>query len=432
MRLLLIGLNHQTAPVNIRERLAFAQGILKDALAKLKDVRGVREALILSTCNRTELYVSADGEERVLEWMAEYQDVPVKDFMPYLYIKKDSEVVRHVFRVSCGLDSMVLGEPQILGQMKDAARAAQESRCLGSSLNMLFQRTFTVAKDIRSHTAVGENSVSMAAAAVKMAERIFPRISDLNVLFIGAGEMIELVATYFAAKEPKRMTVANRTKERAELLCGNLGSNARSATLADLPIIMHEHDVVVSSTASQLPLVGKGVIEDALRKRRNHPMFLLDLAVPRDIEPQVAELRDAFLYTVDDIAEIVQSNKESRKRAAMEAERIVEERTLEYMEWQKSRETVPLIVSLREEGEEARREVLKSAMRLLRKGEDPEAVLERLSVQLTNKLLHAPTKALNPGHGAIDGKLVDAVKAIWKLKPSERGAASETNTRKKG
>lgn len=413
MQLTAVGLNHQTAPLSIREKLAFSAAGLPDAMRALSDSDAAKEAVILSTCNRTELYCVGDNEA-VIQWLAHYHQLPVEEIRPYLYSLDSNETVRHAFRVACGLDSMVLGEPQILGQIKDAVRIAQEQKTIHSNLNALFQKTFSVAKEIRTDTAVGENSVSMAAAAVKMAEQIFPSVADLNVLFIGAGEMIELVATYFAAKNPKLITVANRTLPRAQELCEKLSVNAEPTLLTSLPEILHEYDVVVSSTASQLPLVGKGMVERALRRRQNMPVFMLDLAVPRDIEEEVGELEDAYLYTVDDMQGIVQSGREARQKAAAQAENMVETKVAEFIEWQKGRQSVPLIRALRDEGERARRQVLENAMKQLAKGTPAEEVLERLSVQLTNKLLHSPTRTLNKA-GADDNDLIDAVAQIYRL-----------------
>ena len=417
MQLTAIGLNHQTAPLSIREKLAFAAATLPDAVRGLIESRAAAEAVILSTCNRTELYCVGDAE-RVIEWLAEYQNLSIDEIRPYLYTYGCSDTIRHAFRVACGLDSMVLGEPQILGQIKDAVRVAQEQAALDTWLNALFQKTFAVAKEVRTGTAVGENSVSMAAASVKMAEQIFPDVADLNVLFIGAGEMIELVATYFAAKNPKLMAVANRTLPRAQELCEKLGVNAEPHLLAELPAILHEYDVVVSSTASQLPIVGKGMVERALRQRHHMPVFMLDLAVPRDIEEEVGELNDAYLYTVDDMMGIVQQGREARQKAAAEAEVMVSQKVAEFIDWQKSRQSVPLIRALRDEGERARRQVLETAMKQLAKGTPPEEVLERLSVQLTNKLLHSPTRTLNKA-GANDSDLVEAVAQIYHLEHPE-------------
>ena len=413
MQLTAVGLNHQTAPLSIREKLAFAAASLPEAVRNLARSKAAKEAVILSTCNRTELYCVGETEQ-IIEWLAQYHNLPAEEIRPYLYTLDNNETIRHAFRVACGLDSMVLGEPQILGQIKDAVRVAQEQESINTNLNALFQKTFAVAKEVRTDTAVGENSVSMASASVKLAEQIFPDIGDLNVLFIGAGEMIELVATYFAAKNPKLITVANRTLPRAQELCDKLGLNAEPCLLTELPDILHEYDVVVSSTASQLPLVGKGMIERALRLRLNMPMFLLDLAVPRDIEAEVGELNDAYLYTVDDMMGIVQNGKEARQKAAAAAEAMVEEKVGEFVRLQQSRQSVPLIRALRDEGERARRQVLENAMKQLAKGASAEEVLERLSIQLTNKLLHSPTQTLNKA-GSENSNLVDAVAQIYQL-----------------
>ena len=394
MQLTAIGLNHQTAPLSIRERLAFAAATLPEALRELVGSRTAEEAVILSTCNRTELYCVGEPDD-IVRWLADYRKIPNSTLKPYLYRYQTEAAVRHAFRVSCGLDSMVLGEPQILGQIKNAVRVAQEQQTLASNLHALFQKTFAIAKEVRTSTAVGENSVSMAAAAVKMAARIFPDIGELNILFVGAGEMIELVATHFAAKSPRGITVANRTAERAQELCNKLASPASACPLSELPQRLHQYDVIVSSTASQLPIIGKGMVERALRERRHRPVFLLDLAVPRDIEAEVADLGDAYLYTVDDMMQVVSSGQAARQRAAAEAEQMVDSKVAEFMSWQRRRQSVPLIRSLRDEGERARQQVLDNATRLLAKGVPAEEVLERLSVQLTNKLLHAPTSALS-------------------------------------
>ena len=417
MSLTIVGLNHQTAPVAVRERLAVSQQDLPQALLSLLGTDDIAEALILSTCNRTEIYAVGQPES-IVRWLSAFHRLPVADFQQYLYIYQQQDCVRHAFRVSCGLNSMVLGEPQILGQLKDAIRAAQECGTLNSQLNMLFQRTLSVAKEVRTKTDVGGQSVSMAAASVKLAEQIFPKIADLNVLFIGAGEMIELIATHFAAKKPKLTTIANRTVSRAENLSQKLDCTANAVGLDRLPEILHHYDVVIASTGSPLPIVGKGIVEAALKKRRYTPMFIMDMAVPRDIEPQVADLSDAFLYTVDDMTDIVNSGKASRQKAAKQAEVLIEQQVAAFIDWQKSRLTVPLIRRLRDDAEQARQFVLANAMRQLAKGVPAEEVLERLSVQLTNKLLHAPTKALNPN--AFDEEdLTDAVRKIYHLQEDE-------------
>jgi glutamyl-tRNA reductase len=391
-----LGLNHQTAPLAVRERVVFHVERMQEALGELK--RGLaREAAILSTCNRTELYVEVemrpDKPAEMAQWLAQYHRFGASDLQPYLYTLPDEQAVRHAFRVASGLDSMVLGEPQILGQMKDAARAAESAGTLGSVLHRLFQRSFAVAKEVRSTTRIGAASVSMSAAAVKLAARIFPSLKDQSVLFIGAGEMIELAATHFAAQAPARITVANRTLERAQRLASRF--NARALELRSLAEHLHEHDIVVSCTASSLPILGKGLVERALRARRRRPMFMVDLAVPRDIEQEAGELDDVFLYTLDDLAGIVSANLDSRRSALEQAEAIIDSQVGQFMHWMRLREGVPLIRALREEADAARRRELEQALRALARGEDPAQVVEALSQTLTNKLMHGPTQALS-------------------------------------
>ncbi|HKX39378.1 MAG TPA: glutamyl-tRNA reductase, partial [Burkholderiales bacterium] len=325
-----LGLNHQTAPLAVRERVVFHVERLHEALGELKS-RFAQEAAILSTCNRTELYVAGEGPGELAQWLAQYHRLAPDELQPYLYTLPSEQAVRHAFRVASGLDSMVIGEPQILGQMKQAARAAESAGTLGTLLHRLFQRSFAVAKEVRATTPIGAASVSMAAAAVKLAARIFPSLKDQSVLLIGAGEMIELAATHFAAQAPARITVANRTLERAERLAHRY--NARAVELRTLGEHLHEHDIVVSCTASSLPILGKGLVERALRARRRRPMFMVDLAVPRDIEQEVAELDDVFLYTVDDLAEIVSANLDSRRSAVEQAEVIIEHQVGQFMHW---------------------------------------------------------------------------------------------------
>ena len=392
MTLYALGLNHQTAPLAVRERVVFHIERLRDALVELK--KGLaREAAILSTCNRTELYAAGDEPDALARWLAQYHHLQPDGLQPYLYILPSEQAVRHAFRVASGLDSMVLGEPQILGQMKEAARAAQSAGTLGTVLHKLFQRSFAVAKEVRTTTRIGASSVSMAAAAVKLAARIFPSLKDQRVLFIGAGEMIELCATHFAAQAPARITVANRTLERAERLAHRF--NGQAVELRTLAEHLHEHDVIVSCTAASLPILGKGLVERALRARRRRPIFMVDLGVPRDIEQEAGELDDVFLYTVDDLAEIVSANLDARRSAVEQAEAIIDTQVGQFMHWMQGRASVPLIRSLRERAEEARRHELERARRLLARGEDPAKVLEALSHGLANKLTHPPTQALH-------------------------------------
>ena len=386
-----LGLNHQTAPLAVRERVVFHVERLREALGEIKGSLA-REAAILSTCNRTELYLDGEEPAAVVHWLAKYHDLAPGELAPYLYTHPAERAVRHAFRVASGLDSMVLGEPQILGQMKEAARTAESAGTLGTVLHKLFQRSFAVAKEVRSTTQVGATSVSMAAAAVKLAARIFPSLKDQGVLLIGAGEMIELCATHFAAQGPARLTVANRTLERAQKLAHRF--NGQAIELKDLARHLHEYDIVVSCTASSLPILGKGLVERALRARRRRPIFMVDLAVPRDIEQEAAELDDVYLYTIDDLGGIVAANLDSRRSAVVQAEAIIETQVGQFMHWMQLRENVPLIRQLREQAEEMRRLELDRALRALARGEDPATVLDALSQGLTNKLLHAPTQAL--------------------------------------
>ena len=397
MALFTLGINHRSAPLAVRERLAFHAEELRRALADLVASGRVHEAAILSTCNRTELYVEAESPQAALEWLGGYRRLSPPEIEPYLYTHPDGAAVRHAFRVASGLDSMVLGEPQILGQMKEAVRIARETGTLGVTLNKLFQSSFAVAKDVRSGTAIGSNIVSMAAAAVRLAERIFERLADQRVLFIGAGEMIELCATHFCAQKPRQVVVANRTIDRGRELAERFG--AAAIRLEDVGERLAEFDIVVSCTASQLPIIGLGLVERAIRLRRHRPIFMVDLAVPRDVELEVGELDDVFLYTVDDLAQVVESGLESRQSAVVDAEAIVSARVDTFQAWLQTRETVPVIRSLRDSAERARRHEMEHALKALAKGDDPAAVLEQLSQRLTNKFLHAPTQALNQAEG---------------------------------
>ena len=408
-----LGLNHQTAPLAVRERVVFHVERLREALGEIKGGLA-REAAILSTCNRTELYLDGGEPAAVAQWLAQYHRFSPGELSPYLYTHPAERAVRHAFRVASGLDSMVLGEPQILGQMKEAARTAESAGTLGTLLHKLFQRSFAVAKEVRSTTQVGATSVSMAAAAVKLAARIFPSIKDQGVLLIGAGEMIELCATHFAAQGPARLTVANRTLERAQKLAHRF--NGQAIELKDLARHLHEHDIVVSCTASSLPILGKGLVERALRARRRRPIFMVDLAVPRDIEQEAAELDDVYLYTIDDLGEIVAANLDSRRSAVVQAEAIIETQVGQFMHWMQARDSVPMIRMLRDQAEAARRHEIERALKSLQRGEAPAAVLESLSQSLTNKLMHAPTQALNESAGEERRALAELVARLFRVK----------------
>ena len=407
MQLYALGLNHHTAPLVIRERVAFQPEKLALALYDLAHAESVREAAILSTCNRTELYFAAEQPQHAADWLARFHHVALNDVSPYLYAYPQRDAIRHVFRVASGLDSMVIGEPQILGQVKDAVRHAEQAGTMGTLLHKLFQNTFAVAKEVRSTTAIGANTVSMAAAAVNLTARIFERVADQHVLFIGAGEMIELCAAHFSGAQPKSMTVANRTEERALALASRFG--AQTMRIDQIGDDLARFDVVVSCTAAPLPIVGLGMVERAVKARRHRPMVMVDLAVPRDIEPEVGELDDIFLYTVDDLAQVVDAGMESRQQAVIEAEQIISTRVDGFLHWMSARQTVPAIRALREHAEVLRRTELERAMRLLAKGDDPCKVLEALSHGLANKLLHGPTRYLSQAddeHKAEVGQLV--------------------------
>jgi len=410
MQLYVIGVNHTTAPIQIRENVAFDSEHLGSALRELT-MHGATEAAILSTCNRTELYCSTDNPEKPLNWLSQYHKLEVSSLQPYIYTLPNDEAVKHAFRVASGLDSMVLGEPQILGQFKQSVKIAQDAGTLGSLLHKLFQRTFEVAKEVRTNTDIGANSISMSAAAVKLAQRIFGDISEQRVLFIGAGEMIELCADHFAAQKPKSMMVANRTLERGSLLAKKIGGEA--ILLNDLPERFAEFDIVITSTASQLPIVGLGMVESAIKARRHRPIFMVDLAVPRDIEAEVAELDDVFLYTVDDLAQVVTDGMVNRQEAAIGAEIIVTARVESFMQWFRKRDAVPTIKALRNQAEATRQTELEKALKLIQKGESPEKALEALSNALTNKFLHAPSHALHQAHGDEHTKLEDVIKQLY-------------------
>lgn len=408
-----LGINHHSAPLAIRERVAFGADRLRHALSDLVHTGPVREVAILSTCNRTEIYCAAESPDAVINWLVQYHQVEHSEISPYLYKYDQPEAIRHAFRVACGLDSMVIGEPQILGQMKEAVRVAEESGTLGTQLHKLFQRSFSVAKEVRSTTAIGANIVSMAAAGVHLAQRIFESIEAQRILFIGAGEMIDLCAAHFCAHKPKQVTIANRTLERARVLADQY--NGTAIRLDELADHLAQHDIVVSCTASPLPIIGLGMVERAVKARRHRPMFMVDLAVPRDIEIEVGELDDVFLYTVDDLAQVVESGLESRQAAVLEAETIIANRVHDFLIWLQARDAVPVIRSLRDSVERIRRHEMEHALKLLAKGEAPEKVMEQLSQRLTNKILHPPTQTLNLAEGNERSELQSAASRLFHL-----------------
>ena len=408
MRLLTLGLNHATAPLALRERIAIPHDQLATTLVALTGdfAAALPHAVVLSTCNRTEIYAATDQgpealpalRDELTRWLAVRHDTEPDLLAPHWYWHVDGDAVRHACRVASGLDSMVIGEPQILGQMKDAAREAQSAGTLGTPLRQAFDRSFAVAKAVRSNTAIGAASVSMAAAAVRLAERIFDRIGNQRIVFVGAGEMIELVATHFAAHKPAAIAVANRTLERGQRLAARLaetGVPAHAMLLSDLSQELGRYDIVVSSTGATLPLVGLGMVERALKLRKRRPMFMVDLGVPRDIEREVGELDDVYLYTVDDLGQVVTSGLQKRLAAVDEAEVIIDREVGQFMRWLEGRETVPAIRDLHQRGDVFRTVELDRARRRLARGDDPSVVIEALAQGITNKFLHGPTQLLH-------------------------------------
>ncbi len=417
MHLLALGLNYSTAPVRIREKAAVTMEHLGDALRDISRHRFISEAAIVSTCNRTELYCRQEtpDAEALIDWLCRYQDLKIDVIGPYVYRHPGVDAVRHAFRVASGLDSMVLGEPQILGQMKEAFSIAHKTGATGKILNRLFQQTFSVAKQVRTDTSIGASAVSVAYAAVSLAKRIFTDVSQQNVLLIGAGDTVELVARHLRDQGVNKIVVANRTLERAQRLAQ--GFDGEAISLSELPNRLSEADILVSSTASTLPILGKGAVEQALKARKHKPMFLVDLAVPRDIEEQVGELNDVYLYTVDDLTEVIQENIDSRKAAAEEAEKIIDLHTEQFMRWLKGLDAVPTILEIREQIDEISEQELQKARRRLRAGDDPEQVLAQLVRALSQKYAHAPSNALNRAEA--DHALIEAARRLFNLAEDE-------------
>jgi glutamyl-tRNA reductase len=423
-----LGLNHTTAPLDLRGRFAFAPEQLPAALCSLRERIPQAlppEAALLSTCNRTELYLAAptaeatrDAVRPAIDWLAAQGSVGSEHVLDHTYVLEDRAAARHAFRVASGLDSMVLGEPQILGQMKQAVRQAETAGTLGTTLHQLFQRSFSVAKEVRTSTEIGSHSISMAAASVRLAAQLFEDLGQIQVLCVGAGEMIELVATHFAARQPRLMALANRTLERGEKLAGRFG--AQALRLAELPTRMHEFDVIVSCTASTLPIIGLGAVERALKARRHRPMLMIDLAVPRDIEPEVGKLSDVYLYTIDDLSTQVQSAGEKRQAAVQQAEVIIDAGVQSFAHWLDQRAAVPLIQALHRQADDWRALEMARARKLLARGESIDEVLDTLSRALTQKMLHGALAELHGSDGEQREQLAQTVSRLF-LRQATRG-----------
>ena len=433
MALVLIGINHNTASVDLREKVAFPPELVDEALSGLMAMDSVEGAVIVSTCNRTEIYAAfssaADGQQSssaqadnellqsrqqsLLKWLADYHSLNVEDLAGCSYFYTEKDVVRHLMRVSCGLDSMVLGEPQILGQIKSAYGVSKERDALGSTLGLAFQETFSIAKEVRTDTAIGENPVSVAYAAVTLAERIFSNLASLNVLLIGAGRTVELVAKHLAEKEVTEIVVANRTLGNAMKVANQF--DGHGALLSEIPELLVSADIVVSSTNSQLPLLGKGAVERALKQRKHKPMLLVDLAVPRDIEAEVAEGADAYLYSVDDISGGIEDSVRSRSDAAAQAESIVERGVEEFLKHLRSLNAVSTLKAFRDKADSIREQELQKALQSLEKGGDADAVLNSLARGITNKLIHSPSVQMKKASSEGRDELLTLTKELYEL-----------------
>ncbi len=419
MGLIAVGINHKTAPVTIRERVSFAPERLTGALQDLTSSSVISEAAILSTCNRTELVCCADEQDShvVIDWFEHYHKLQSDEVRPYIYVHPDQMAVRHVLRVASGLDSLVLGEPQILGQIKDAYSKARDAGTIGKFLGRLFQHTFSVAKQVRTDTAIGSSPVSVAFAAVSLAKQIFSNFDKQTALLIGAGETIELAARHLAASGIGRIIIANRTVEKAHTLAQEFDGYA--IALNEIPAHLAEADIVISSTASPLPILGKGATESALKKRKHRPILMIDIAVPRDIETEVGELEDVYLYTVDDLQEIIDEGLKSRQEAAKQAEEIIDTQVAHFMGWVKSLNSVATIQQFRNQADAVRAMELEKAIRRLNAGDSPDQVLQKLAHSLTNKFTHTPsTQMRQAGFEGREG-LLDAARELFQLKPSD-------------
>jgi len=414
MALITLGINHKTAPVAIREKVAFSPDHLPAQLRQVGEEAGIEEIAILSTCNRTELYCAGDVVPKaLLQWLQQVHQVPLEQLDACHYTFAGEEAVKHVMRVASGLDSLILGEPQILGQMKSAFAVAQEAGTVGPELGRLFRQTFSIAKQVRTQTAIGENPVSVAYAAVNLAQRIFSQLSESKALLIGAGETIDLVARHLVDAGVKEIIVANRTLARADALAQQFG--ARAILLSDIADTLPQADIVISSTASPVPILGKGVVERALKKRKHAPMFMVDIAVPRDIEPEVDELDDVYLYTVDDLKDIIEENVRQRQHAAQDAEQIIDVGSADFMRQLRTLDAVTTLKAFRQHAETIRDSEMEKAAKRLQNGESPERVLATMANTLTNKLIHQPTVQMREASATGRKEVMDWVQELYQL-----------------
>jgi glutamyl-tRNA reductase len=421
MSILIVGVNHKTAPVSIREKVSFSPDSLPQALLAAHQV--AQESLILSTCNRTEIYASSHQQhpvETLVEWLANWHHMPAAQLRPYLYIYQQDEAVRHALRVACGLDSLVLGEPQILGQLKTALQTASDNAVTGNQLNRLMQHAFSTAKKVRTQTSIGANPISVAFAAVSLAKQIFSKLEKQTALLIGAGETIELVGKHLAANHIGNILVANRSVDKAHKLAAEYGG--KGIGLPELAEHLPLADIVISSTAAPVPILGKGTVERALKIRKHRPMFMVDIAVPRDIEQEVAELDDVYLYTVDDLQSVIEENLQSRRAAAEQAEGMVTEEVGNFMAWLRAQDHMATIREYRARTDSIRQEVFDKALSLLHNGKNPEEALQFLAHTLANKLSHDATQAMHHAARNGDHTLLEHARTLFNLStPDDNG-----------
>lgn len=415
MPILTLGLNHHTAPVDIRERAALGEGQVGDALSTLRQIETVNEAAIVSTCNRTEIYCGMDRQDpaSVVDWMHSYFELVDQGFEPYLFYHSDRDAVRHLMRVCSGLDSMILGEPQILGQIKSAYRDAEDHGTLGNELSTLFQTAFSVAKQVRTDTAIGSNPVSVAFAAVSLARQIFTDLSKQTALLIGAGDTIKLAARHLKSAGVGKIVIANRTIERANVLADEIGGQA--IALKDMPDALPHADIVISSTASTLPILGKGTVQRALKIRRFRSQLIIDIAVPRDVEAEVADIDGVFLYTVDDLQAVIDENRQSREAAALEAEEIVNSQVDIFMRKMQSLSASDYIRAYRSQVDNIKQSALDKSLKQLQLGQKPEDVLQQLAHTLSNKIMHTPTTRMREAAEQEDTQLLNAARTLLDL-----------------
>lgn len=413
MQIQLIGLNHKTAPIKLREKLVFANDMLTQALLELKEKMS-SDILILSTCNRTEIYQSASDSKTLITWLAKFHNIKEMNLKPHLYTFKNEAAFSHACRVAAGLDSMILGETQILGQMKQALKQSEFVGGQGKNIAIFFQKVFETAKLVRTKTGIGASSTTVASTILKVADKIYGKSNNVNILFVGAGEMTELCCKYFSANNKKKLTIANRSIKNGMALAKKVGGHPM--LIGDIHHTMHSFDIVISSTSSQLPIIGLGMIEKAIRLRKHKPMLLIDLAIPRDIEPEVAELDDIFLYTFDDLAKITEKNIKNREKETAKAELLIQQQCEEFMSHLQQKTVAPYIKNLNNKFEQTRISEVKKMEKDLKKGVPVEQVLDKLSKNLTKKFLHSPTKAFNDNakHKNLDG--IEFLKKLFNLK----------------